>query len=163
MAKKPTSKPSDKDFAALDERILAAKVPFNSMGTTTGRTSSASPQWQEPPPANKPLLQRANELIAGSRQNDYGNKLTNFAQIAMLWNGQLALKLVKPITPEDVATMMIHVKLARLAKSPDHEDSILDIAGYAGCYEAVQLERDAMERIGGQLPGILDDGRKSPF
>lgn len=91
----------------------------------------------------KPLLQRANELIGGDRQRDYGNKLQNFSQIAMLWQGTLATKLQASaqITAEDVALCMMQVKIARLAKSPDHQDSILDIAGYAGCYEAVQLER----------------------
>lgn len=106
---------------------------------------------------NKPLLQRANELIGGDRQNDYGDKLQNFAQIAMLWQGTLATKLqaAAKITPEDVALLMIQVKIARLAKSPDHEDSILDVAGYAGCYEAVQLERAA----GRQLLGATKDAR----
>jgi hypothetical protein len=89
----------------------------------------------------KPLLQRANELISGDRQTNYGNKLQNFAQIAMFWNATLATKLTSPVTPEDVALCMMGVKMARLAKSPDHEDSILDVAGYAGCYEALQAER----------------------
>ena len=91
----------------------------------------------------KPLLQRANELIGGQRQSDYGNKLQNFSQIAMLWTGSIAHKLQpgQAITPEDVALCMMQVKIARLAKSPDHEDSILDVAGYAGCYEAIGLER----------------------
>lgn len=95
----------------------------------------------------KPLLQRANELIGGDRQNDYGNKLQNFSQIAMLWTGTIAHKLQpgQAITPEDVALCMTQVKIARLAKSPDHEDSILDVAGYAGCYEAIQLERKDIE------------------
>lgn len=91
----------------------------------------------------KPLLQRANELIGGDRQADYGAKLQNFSQIAMLWQGTLATKLApgQKITAEDVALCMIQVKIARLAKNPDHEDSILDVAGYAGCYESLQLER----------------------
>lgn len=92
---------------------------------------------------NKPVLQVANELIGGQRQKDYGGKLQNFSQIAMLITGSLAHKLQagKKITPEDVAIIMMQVKIARLAKSPDHADSLVDVAGYAGCYEAVQLER----------------------
>jgi hypothetical protein len=30
---------------------------------------------------------------------------------------------------------MIGVKAARLAKSPTHADSVIDIAGYIGCYD----------------------------
>lgn len=111
----------------------------------------------------KPMLQRANELICGDRQRDYGNKLQNFSQIAMLWQGTLAPKLqaAEKITPEEVALCMMQVKIARLSKSPDHADSILDIAGYAGCYDAVQLER----KTGMTLMGATEDPRAklNPF
>jgi hypothetical protein len=110
---------------------------------------------------NKPLLQRANELIGGQRQTDYGGKLQNFSQIAMLWTGTFAHKLLpgQAFTPEDVALGMAQVKIARLAKSPDHEDSILDVAGYAGCYEAVQLERKDPENYP-LLGATVDAGAK---
>lgn len=95
--------------------------------------------------AAKPMLHQAQDLIQGQRQADYGDKLQNFSQIAMLWQGTLAHKLApgQTITPEDVALCMIQVKIARLAKSPDHKDSIMDTAGYAGCYSMLQDERDA--------------------
>jgi hypothetical protein len=91
----------------------------------------------------KPLLQQANDLINGPRQSDYGDTLLNFAQIAMIWNGLLSTKLGKGnfITAEDVALCMMGLKMARLAKFPDHYDSILDVAGYAGCYDKLQQER----------------------
>lgn len=91
----------------------------------------------------EPMLHRAQALIRGQRQQDYGDKLQNFSQIAMLWQGYLAPKLQfqSAITPEDVALCMILVKMARLSKSPDHKDSVLDIAGYAGCYDSLQEER----------------------
>ena len=91
----------------------------------------------------KPMLHQAQDLIHGQRQADYGDKLQNFSQIAMLWQGTLAHKLApgQAITPEDVALCMMQVKIARLAKSPDHKDSILDIAGYSGCYDYLQAER----------------------
>jgi len=93
---------------------------------------------------NPSLLERADAIINGDRQQDYGDKLQNFSQIAMLWQGTLATKLAPDaaITPEDVALCMIQVKIARLAKTPDHEDSILDVAGYAGCYSLIQKERN---------------------
>lgn len=91
------------------------------------------------------ILQRADTTIHGPREAEYGNKLQNFTQIAMIWQGMLAPKLqaTARITPEDVGLLMIAVKMARLAKSPDHKDSILDIAGYAGCIDELQLQRDA--------------------
>lgn len=103
------------------------------------------------------LLSQADNLINGQRQQDYGDKLQNFSQIAMLWQGTLAMKLAPDarITPEDVALCMMQVKIARLAKSPDHRDSIMDIAGYAGCYDKLQEER----ATGVELPGVITDPR----
>lgn len=104
------------------------------------------------------MLQQAEALIGGQRQQDYGNKLQNFSQIAMLWQGTLAMKLAPGmrLTPEDVALCMMQVKIARLAKSPDHKDSIVDVAGYAGCYDILQEERAE----GAALPGVIVDPRK---
>lgn len=103
------------------------------------------------------FLQQAENLINGQRQADYGDKLVNFSQIAMLWQGTLAMKLApgQSITPEDVALCMIQVKVARLAKSPDHRDSQLDIAGYIACMNRLQEERI----IGVELPGVVADSR----
>ena len=105
----------------------------------------------------KRMLLQADDLINGQRQEDYGDKLQNFTQIAMLFQATLAMKLQPDarITPEDVALLMMQVKIARLAKSPDHFDSIMDIAGYAGCYDRVQGERAE----GKELPGAIVDPR----
>jgi len=106
----------------------------------------------------KPMLQQAQETISGPREQEYGNKLQNFSQISMIWQGILAPKMLPDsvITPEDVALLMIGVKMARLAKSPDHFDSILDVAGYAGCYSHLQEDRSA----GKELLGATVDFRR---
>jgi len=110
------------------------------------------------PPVPEGLLQQAHRTIHGDRQRDYGNTLQNFSQIAMLFQGTLAHKLLPSatISPEDVALLMMQVKIARLAKSPDHFDSILDVAGYAGCYSILQTERE----VGTQLLGATFDPRQ---
>lgn len=103
------------------------------------------------------ILVQAELLINGQRQADYGDKRQNFSQIAMLWQGTLAMKLApgQSITPEDVALCMMQVKIARLAKSPDHKDSIIDVAGYAGCYDMIQQEREQAK----DMPGVIVDPR----
>ena len=103
------------------------------------------------------VLKEADAIVNGQRQTDYGDKRQNFAQIAMIWQGILATKLQKEaaITPEDVALLMIGVKMARLAKSPDHYDSIMDIAGYAACMDTLQQERSAQQ----SLLGATNDAR----
>lgn len=94
------------------------------------------------------VLHKAHALIHGDRQKDYGDKLPNFNQIAKGFETVLMRKLAPgvTITAEDVALCMMQVKIARLAHMPDHEDSLLDIAGYVGCYEAVQQERAEQEK-----------------
>lgn len=105
----------------------------------------------------KSMLQQAEDTINGPRQADYGDKLTNFSHISMMVQGLLAPKLLPDsrITPEDIAMIMMLVKMSRLAKSPDHYDSVLDIAGYAGCYDHIQKDRAA----GKKLKGALRDAR----
>lgn len=103
--------------------------------------------------SQKPMLHRAEELINGARQKDYGDKLRNFDQIADFWNAQLKYKLApgQKVTAEDVALCMIGVKAARLAKSPTHADSVIDIAGYIGCYDKILEERTS------QITQVLDN------
>lgn len=108
------------------------------------------------------LLQIADATIHGPRQDEYGDKRQNFAQIAMLWQGLLAHKLPAgtAITPEDVALCMIAVKMARLAKSPDHLDSQVDVAGYIGCYNLLQEERILKKPLLGATNDARDHGLK---
>ena len=69
------------------------------------------------------------------RQENYGHPSRNFARIARLWNAYLqGYYSDVNISNEDVAIMMILMKVARLIETPDHEDSIVDIAGYAEAY-----------------------------
>jgi len=124
------------------------------------RVLDSLPDAKTPAPLRTNLLAAAATTISGAREQEYGSKLQNFTQIAMLFQGTLATKLLPGarITPEDVALLMMQVKIARLAKSPDHKDSILDIAGYSGCYDELQLQRDADVK----LLGATVDPRQRP-
>lgn len=86
---------------------------------------------------SKTILQEADEIVSGDRQKDYGHPLDNFERIAALWEPILGID----ITPEEVGACMIALKLSRLVATPDHRDSIVDIAGYARGYELVLEER----------------------
>lgn len=72
-------------------------------------------------------LDKAKEIINGARQENYGSPESNFATIASYWSKYLC----HTITPTDVALMMVLMKVARLQNKPDHEDSWVDICGYA--------------------------------
>jgi hypothetical protein len=85
----------------------------------------------------KELLTKAIEITEGARQEHYGSPEDNFARIAEYWQAylrQTQLEGCKPIIMgHDVAVMMILMKVARLAADQLHDDSWLDIAGYAAC------------------------------
>lgn len=79
------------------------------------------------------LLLKAKEITEGARQEHYGSPEDNFANIAELWNGYLSMRNPGPLRSDEVAIMMVLMKCARLASDPTHDDSWIDIAGYAAC------------------------------
>jgi hypothetical protein len=81
--------------------------------------------------AESTLLTKAANLVSGQRKTDYGDAQTSFNTIASIWSALLHKKLTAPITAQEVALLMIGMKAARLSNSTDHEDSWVDIAGYA--------------------------------
>ncbi len=87
-----------------------------------------------------------------SRGENYGTPLDNFNNIAALWS---AYKEV-PFTVKDVGMMMTLLKVARL-KHSDHDDSFVDIAGYA----AVTCE--AVAGIANTLPLPADQQSIAPM
>lgn len=74
------------------------------------------------------LLDNARECVTGQRSQDYGNAEDNFGTIASLWGAYLD----KTISCEDVAALMVLMKIARI-KGGSTDDSWVDVAGYAAC------------------------------
>lgn len=102
------------------------------------------------------ILGEAEGLIYGDRNKVYRHPTENFANIANLWNAYFKAIKVRPnvlpaiysnnpgpdtidftINKIDVAYMNILQKIARGATNQEHEDTIRDIAGYAGCIERI--------------------------
>lgn len=86
---------------------------------------------------HRSVLMEAEEIVNGARRGAYGHPENNFGRIANLWNAYLAGKPVcaMPITPQDVALLMVLMKVARLLETPTHRDSAVDICGYAATLE----------------------------
>ena len=82
---------------------------------------------------NRCQVLAAAEAAVKDREGSYGSPQENFERMAKLWNVILAAMLGKEheISATDVAMMMVAVKLARLIETPDHDDSAIDLAGYA--------------------------------
>ncbi|AWH13576.1 hypothetical protein SEA_WHABIGAIL7_58 [Mycobacterium phage Whabigail7] len=84
------------------------------------------------------ILTTAEEIINGQRALDYGDARENHERIARLWG---SYKLDAEFSPEDVAVMMILLKIARFMENGYHNDTVVDIAGYAGVLEKMQLPK----------------------
>ena len=67
------------------------------------------------------------------RGSAYGSPLVNHQRIADLWSAYLRTE----IKPEQAAMMMALLKVSRLIQSPDHADSIHDLAGYVEVYRQI--------------------------
>lgn len=74
-------------------------------------------------------LDRAKELVVGSRADAYGPPTAAFQRIAALWTTILGAR----VDAHRVALCMMALKIARLVENPRHADSWIDAAGYAAC------------------------------
>ena len=81
------------------------------------------------------ILAEVNKCVNTDRNRDYGEPEDNFKAIAGFWNCYLESKgaLKTPLTSEDVAILMLLLKVARVATGGNKLDNYVDIAGYAVC------------------------------
>lgn len=96
---------------------------------------------EEVNPPRIDALREAARIISGERNKSYGDPEDNFGRTAKIWSVILGID----ISNEDVAMMMVGLKMARYAnKGTFQPDTWIDIAGYAGCgYEVGQ--RDSIQ------------------
>jgi hypothetical protein len=78
------------------------------------------------------MLRQAATLVA-ERRKAYGDPAASMATVAKRWS----ITLGRPVTPAEVVLCLIDLKLARLGHNPNHQDSIIDIAGYAAVLREV--------------------------
>lgn len=84
------------------------------------------------------ILERAQGLIHGDRNDDYGHPSVNHGCTAELMESYLRRKYgAARFDATDVCVFNILQKVSRLAHTPDHIDSLVDIAGYAGNIEMI--------------------------
>ena len=73
------------------------------------------------------VLETASNLVTGNREAAYGSPQLNFQNIAERWSQHVGV----PLEGYQVALMMADLKIARMAATGPHEDSFVDICGYA--------------------------------
>ena len=76
-------------------------------------------------PAQKFLKHVAN--VIAERSSQYGDVAGSMAAIAQRWSTTLG----REVTAGQVVLCLLDLKLARLAHDPTHEDSAVDVCGYA--------------------------------
>lgn len=67
-------------------------------------------------------------MVGGTRAEQHGDKAYNHQNIAALWSAYLGIV----ITSDQVALMMVLLKVARTKTGRLNRDDYLDMAGYAG-------------------------------
>lgn len=87
-------------------------------------------------PQSAAMALREMASIIEQRGKQYGSSRENFGRIADLWSSYKGTKFSR----EDVAVLFILAKVARLAETHGHKDSLLDIGGYAAL--AIEAEQE---------------------
>ncbi len=94
------------------------------------------------------VLETAQKLVHGDRGAVYGHPLENHSTTADMFHAFMAKKYgvaCGAVSAEDVCIFNMLQKIARLANTPGHVDSLVDIAGYAENYKMI-LDKRQNER-----------------
>ena len=92
----------------------------------------------------KEFLEKANMLIAGDREKDYGDKVHNHNNIAKLWSAYKDIE----ITAHDVAVMMVLLKIARTKLGEISEDTYIDMSAYGAIAGEIKFKEPKKESEG---------------
>ena len=85
------------------------------------------------------ILQEADILVNGDRNKDYGSPLEDWTRTAKIWSAILGCD----VKPEQVGLCMIGLKISRQCHK-SKRDNLVDIAGYAGCIEKLEIENGVL-------------------
>ena len=102
------------------------------------------------------ILKRADEIVNGERQKQYGDAENSFGLIGHLWT----VYLDHLVTAQDVALMMILMKVAREKGGQGKADNWIDIAGYAACGGEIATEKPVkteVENLDAEITGDVVD------
>ena len=92
----------------------------------------------------KEFLAKASTLVAGDRENDYGDKVHNHNNIARLWSAYLDTE----IKAHDVAILMTLLKVARTKLGAVSEDTYIDMSAYSAIAGEIKFKEPKKESEG---------------
>jgi hypothetical protein len=90
------------------------------------------------------FLDKANVLVKGQREIDYGDKIKNHDNIAKLWSAYLDT----PVTAHDVAILMTLLKVARTKLGAVSEDTYIDMSAYGAIAGEIKFKEPKKESEG---------------
>lgn len=144
-----------RDIRRAQKKVEAAKVtevtepaapveaPTETVDTPIDTPTETVDTPTETPAAEKTvsradILDRAKAIVTGEREKQYGKPEDNFAAVAQMWEVYLREQCVGEgadvrIAPEDVAMMMVLLKVGRLMTGDYLADNYVDICGYVAC------------------------------
>lgn len=86
------------------------------------------------------VLQEADKLVNGDRQDDYGHPWHDFSRTAQMWAAILGCE----VSPEQVGLCMMAVKISRQCNRPK-TDNLVDAAGYAQTVQMCVERRETLK------------------
>lgn len=121
------------------------------------------------------ILDTAKAIVTGEREKQYGKPEDNFAAVAQMWEVYLRGQCVGEgadvsVAPEDVAMMMVLLKVGRLMTGDYLADNYVDICGYVACAgeiagkgatASVQTAGDAENNGTSKQPDEINDAQRA--
>ena len=129
-----------RDIKRAQKKVEAAKVPEVTEVTEPAAPVEAPTETAAAEKAvnRADILDRAKAIVTGEREKQYGKPEDNFAAVAKMWEVYLRGQCVGEgadvcVAPEDVAMMMVLLKVGRLMTGDYLADNYVDICGYVAC------------------------------
>ena len=103
--------------------------------------------------ANETILEKAERIVMGNREERYGPPKENHTCTAELWNAYLKRRrhvaedvMAYQLTPEDICMPNILQKVSRCAHTIT-KDNLADMAGWARCVERILDEDNTADDV----------------
>jgi hypothetical protein len=125
--------------AALEVAVAAA------LGMAILDAESLTPAFTAIPGKSETVLEEAQRLVMGDRDDNYGHPLQDFQRTGRMWAVILD---IPEVTAEQVALCMVALKISRECYQPKR-DNRTDGAGYLLCLDRIVEER----RLRGEVKG----------
>jgi len=106
--------------------------------------------WQSGVPLKETILQEAQRIVYGERNNTYGHPAEDFGRTGKIGAAVLEKWKETPkgtdIPPNLVALFMVGVKISREVNAPgEHRDNLVDGAGYFGTCSMIYEQKELLK------------------